>query len=128
MKQCSVCGVHKELDKFREGKTQCKKCVQARRKKATKEQRRKWALKTNYGITTSQYEQMYEEQRGECYICSSASKLFVDHCHETGKVRGLLCHHCNLVLGHAKDNPHILRLAATYLETHDCNSGCTTED
>ena len=127
--ECRTCGEDKPNTEFRKHRRSCKSCERKKgRARETPEQKRDYALRTKYGITLAQYEQMYEEQQGECYICSSDdSKLFVDHCHETGQVRGLLCHHCNLVLGHAFDNPSLLRLAADYLEKHDRNTP-TTED
>lgn len=51
-----------------------------------------------------------------CAICHRTARLSVDHDHETGQVRGLVCVNCNFVLGHAKDDPAILRAAAAYLE------------
>lgn len=67
---------------------------------------------------------MVEKQEGKCKICSSSDShrtgtkynLFVDHCHATGKVRGLLCHHCNAGLGHLKDSKEILERAIRYLD------------
>jgi hypothetical protein len=66
---------------------------------------------------------MLEEQEGRCAICRSddvgwhrKDRWAVDHDHVTGKVRGLLCHHCNSLLGQARDSPLILFLAAAYLE------------
>ena len=127
MKTCKTCGETKDDNAFRTNRGSCKKCCRSKRKPETPEQKRDYQLRTRYGITLAQYEQMYEEQRGECYICSKSNKLFVDHCHETGQVRGLLCHHCNLVLGHAFDNPHILRLAAIYIENNDNRSTTSKE-
>jgi hypothetical protein len=75
-----------------------------------------------YGITLELYNEIKEEQDNCCKICGtneskvSKSRLFVDHCHTTGKVRGLLCHNCNSMLGLAKDNISILLDAAKYLE------------
>ena len=64
---------------------------------------RKKALQTKYGITVEQYDQMMDEQGGTCKICKSLDptgrRLAVDHCHETGRVRGLLCPSCNTALG-----------------------------
>ena len=79
-------------------------------------------LKRNYGITLQQYQEMLDSQDSKCKICSSADpfhnsgKFVVDHCHDTGKVRGLLCHHCNVLLGHAKDSSLVLKKAIDYLE------------
>lgn len=75
-------------------------------------------LKTQFGITLEQYEARLESQNNVCAICKSASDkiaLAVDHCHSTGKIRGLLCANCNKILGHAKDNVVILREAINYL-------------
>lgn len=51
----------------------------------------------------------------ECVICGDKTKLVVDHDHVTGKVRGMLCGHCNLGLGHFRDDPTLLEFAAQYL-------------
>ncbi|GAU66220.1 endonuclease [Streptomyces sp. NBRC 110611] len=55
-------------------------------------------------------------QRGLCVICLDAEPVHVDHDHETGKVRGVLCFSCNAALGQFKDRPDVLRRAAKYLE------------
>jgi hypothetical protein len=73
-----------------------------------------------YGITLFEYDKMLDEQGGVCKICkeppSKRFSLSVDHDHETGRVRGLLCGNCNFALGYAKDNPSTLRKMADYLE------------
>ena len=51
----------------------------------------------------------------ECVICGSEEKLVVDHDHASGKVRGMLCNHCNRGLGHFRDDPQLLEFAAQYL-------------
>ena len=85
-------------------------------------QTRAISLKARYGITASDYEDMLKRQNGMCAICSSTKsgrkdrRLMVDHCHKTKEVRGLLCHHCNALLGNARDNPKTLELAIKYLE------------
>lgn len=71
-----------------------------------------------YGITIEQYNLMLAAQNGVCAICKQPEKnknLSVDHNHATGKVRALLCEHCNRGLGHFKDNPILCSAAATYL-------------
>lgn len=56
---------------------------------------------------------------GKCEICGRyTTKRQVDHCHRTGKIRGMLCRECNLGLGHFLDRPSVLRRAADYLESH----------
>lgn len=75
-----------------------------------------------YDITVEEYEELLKRQHGRCAICDSddpgPKKMFfpVDHDHETGRVRGLLCWTCNVGLGCFKDNPVLLRLAADYIE------------
>ena len=51
----------------------------------------------------------------ECVICGSDEPLVVDHDHKTGKVRGMLCNHCNRGLGHFRDDPELLEFAAQYV-------------
>lgn len=76
-----------------------------------------------YGLTIKEYERMLEEQKGLCAICAKPEtrkkqrRLCVDHCHETGKIRGLLCQRCNSVLGYMKDDPNLLQSAVEYLNT-----------
>ena len=80
-------------------------------KRATENQR----LKNLYGITLTEYEEMYTKQNGKCAICfKSMDKLHVDHCHETKRVRGLLCGNCNRGLGLFKDNFYYLDRASEY--------------
>jgi hypothetical protein len=73
-------------------------------------------FKHKYGITVEQYDLMVKEQNGLCAICQKLEKLFVDHCHITGKIRGLLCLKCNLMLGSAVDNLDILNNGISYLK------------
>jgi hypothetical protein len=79
-------------------------------------------LKEQFGMTVDDYMAMYEKQGGKCAICGmdkngTRKNFCVDHNHETGKIRGLLCHNCNVSVGLMKDDPLLLRAAATYLET-----------
>ena len=82
---------------------------------------RRWDLQKSYGLTVAQYDTLLEQQAGACAICWKvpSGKLNVDHDHETGNVRALLCTACNHMLGKAYDNPAILRCAADYLEEHN---------
>ena len=82
---------------------------------------RKSILKVKYGLTQVQFDQMLEQQGGKCKICGTTEPgrwgtFYIDHCHETGKVRGLLCCRCNLSIGHMEDSPELLRKAAEYIE------------
>lgn len=75
-------------------------------------------LKTHYGITKAQYDEMLLAQGGKCAICSVDPKetLCVDHCHDSGRVRALLCRSCNTGLGCFKDDLSLFGLAIRYLE------------
>jgi len=77
------------------------------------------SIKTKYGITKDQKDEMARHQRGLCAICSKKpNKLFIDHNHLTGKVRGLLCRECNLAFGLFKENKTALYSAVSYLERY----------
>lgn len=89
--------------------------------KNNKDEKRKNNYKAQYGITLEDYNEMFVNQNGCCKICGRHQSEFkktlcVDHCHTTGKVRGLLCSNCNIVLGQAKDDIEILKSAIKYLE------------
>jgi len=71
--------------------------------------------KKRYNITIEEYERMAKDQSNMCKICNKNTKLVVDHCHKSNKVRGLLCQGCNLGLGAFKDNYNNLNKAITYL-------------
>ncbi len=73
-------------------------------------------LRESYGITLEQYNLTALNQDNKCLICETKAKLVVDHCHVTGSFRGLLCSHCNCMLGNARDNIQILKIAIKYLE------------
>lgn len=80
-------------------------------------------LKQTYGITIEDWEGMFSSQEGRCAICgkhqSEVGKVFsVDHDHETGKVRGLLCHLCNMGLGSFQDDAELLENAMAYLDKY----------
>lgn len=72
-----------------------------------------------HGITKEIYEQMYSQQLGKCFICKSTNaELHIDHNHNTGKVRSLLCKECNMALGLIKENKETLKNMIKYLEIH----------
>lgn len=142
--KCSYCQGFLSVDKFAKASTTkrgynygCKACNLARRdtpelkekavgtakkwRHANWEQHKDTFLRKTYGISYDAYQHMKEKQDSECAICytkeeDSPKGLVVDHCHETGKVRRLLCGQCNTGLGMFKDNPQLLRTAAEYLE------------
>lgn len=130
MKKCSRCQQYKELGDFSSNKCkidglnqECKECNRkSQRKQRDKGNSRWWDLKKNFGITKDQYCAMLDKQECKCAICGTKhidehkKRLHVDHCHTTGKIRGLLCNHCNLGIGHLKDDINILKNAIAYLE------------
>jgi hypothetical protein len=73
-------------------------------------------LRRKYGITEATRDEMIASQAGVCCICLAAPATQVDHCHETGRVRGVLCFNCNSGLGLLRDDPEAMYRAADYLE------------
>lgn len=73
-------------------------------------------IKEKYGMTIDQYDAMVDSQNGMCSICKRTSKLHVDHCHRSGKVRELLCGPCNNALGLFQDDASVLHLAIAYIQ------------
>jgi hypothetical protein len=71
-----------------------------------------------YGLSPVEYRKMGEAQDWRCAICRSEVPLEVDHGHESKRVRGLLCGHCNRAIGFLRDNPLIAKAAARYLAEH----------
>ena len=135
LKWCSTCKKWKEESEFYKSKRSkdgldscCKQCDSEREKRryfANVEESRKRNMNRSYkyncGITIDDYNKMFEQQSECCAICHRHQSefkrsLFVDHNHETGKIRGLLCFDCNLVLGRAKDSIKILESAVEYLK------------
>lgn len=142
--RCIVCGKASEIYGASMKRTKCRHCsakesgLKRRKPKLsrTDEQRAAWAKRCRayrktpegkrqtkamnlkkFGLTIEQFETMVNEQGRACAICGdSPETLCVDHCHNTGKVRGLLCHGCNRGIGLLRDNPDILRKAAAYVE------------
>ena len=81
-----------------------------------------YKLTYQYGINLDIFNEMYKEQNGQCYICFKAfsgKEVKVDHNHETGKVRKLLCHNCNTSLGLLNENPDLFYRCANYLKEHN---------
>lgn len=72
----------------------------------------------NYGITQEEYDAFILKQNGKCAICKigldMGKRTCIDHCHNSKRVRGILCWSCNVGIGHFKDNPDLLREAALY--------------
>ena len=87
-----------------------------------KANRRRNHVKSTYGITVDQYAEILAAQGGKCAICETTDprgpgrKFFIDHHHSTKRVRGLLCCHCNFILGYARDRTDVLEMAVAYLK------------
>jgi len=143
MKICSVCKIEKPLEDFynsqssKDGKSYrciaCDKAARATYKERNREKFLQTAREVNwrmrFGMEPEDYDRMFEEQNGQCAICGSENpngatskstktrNFSVDHCHETGKIRGLLCTSCNRGLGLLGDTVASLRAALEYLES-----------
>jgi hypothetical protein len=98
----------------------CKTChnVRGRKSKDLVGGERTYHLRRRYGITAEDADAMLAFQDGLCAICRTAPAVHVDHDHETGAVRALLCFNCNGGLGQFKDDPYLLQMAAFYVEHH----------
>lgn len=108
--------------------TQCRSCRRKKqaawaRAKYTPEVRRRSNLRAFYGISPEDVAALHERQNGRCAICGRVPNgtdqrtysLHVDHDHVSGRVRGLLCNHCNLALGHFGESTKRLERALAYL-------------
>lgn len=134
MKRCSKCGETKPLSEFHQRKKSkdgrqavCKVCTRVydvEHRKANYESCRaavrNYNYKSQYGITLSKYDEMLEAQGGGCASCGktpekNGRRLAVDHDHETGEVRGLLCIHCNNIVGYLESCPELYNLVVRYL-------------
>ncbi len=115
--------VHGHIAKRRTRTGYCMECQNTR----IREQGRDYNLRSKYDITLVEYEEFLKKQNGVCKLCGLVEKaidkywknlkrLAVDHCHKTGKIRGLLCSSCNIGIGNLKHNPELLRKAALYCE------------
>ena len=117
-KQCSDENVKNWLTTNKGRKTKNK--ISSKYKKTKKGKFAKWKydLKRYYGLSVEEYNKILESQNSSCMICggSGVRRMAVDHNHKTGKIRGLLCNKCNLLIGYAKDNPLILVKTIKYLE------------
>ena len=120
MRNCDRCGrpLNKRTKIPRQKVCKRRDCqAEARKRAATAAHRARVA--EVYGVDPGWYDRQYALQGGVCYLCRRATgaskRLAVDHNHETGEVRGLLCGPCNKVLGVARDDPEYFRRAIDYL-------------
>lgn len=112
MKVCNKCGEEKPFTSFNRHKTTkdgygtyCKPCYNA--------QTRDGKYRKRYGMSSEKVDKLKE---GCCTVCGSTDNLHIDHNHETGVFRGVLCSGCNRGLGYFKDNSELLLKAAEYLK------------
>ena len=121
--ECKDCIRYKQTEAYRTNPVKYRK----RQKRYFKEYltkdplyRAKNWLKNDYNLTIEEYNIQLEKQENVCYICKGLDKvrLAVDHCHSTGKLRGLLCSSCNQALGKLQDNPEIIQRAKEYIESN----------
>ena len=137
--KCSKCKEDKEEDKFRWRNTNChelgrqricKSCETIARRSYPKKSGRSGKMNDRarleqrtkkFGMTVEEHNNMLLIQNGVCKICGGIGQreLAIDHNHVTKKVRALLCTRCNIGLGYFKDNPELLKKAASYLELHN---------
>ena len=142
LKCCFTCKEEKDVSLFKKHsqrntyESSCRKCrnkaqeVRLKDKPEHKAKKRKlnykFKLKSKYGIDIHIYNKMLEDQNNKCMICNNPEihvdttgkiqRLSVDHCHETGIIRGLLCKRCNSGLGQFKDKVTLLYKAIEYLK------------
>lgn len=130
MKTCTKCGESKPLIEFPRDKqkcdglySSCKLCHSIKSQIYGKQNKRKIQnnnLRVHHGITVERYEELLQQQDGACAICkgTTGKNLAVDHCHTTGRIRGLLCTRCNPGLGYFCDDISLLSAAIEYLEVN----------
>lgn len=141
MKKCPVCKTDKPRSQYQKNRTtkdglqwQCKPCrkvIDCRPEKRAQDRARyhrntdgyrNQSYKRHYGITLADYNALLKKQNGACAICKKATgfkrKLAVDHDHQTGAIRGLLCGKCNPMIGYANDDQALLTAAIKYLRRH----------
>lgn len=129
MKKCGKCKTEKEVFEFYKDKHSpdgvtgsCKECCKTAVNLAHRKnpQRKKYAgMKRLYGLEGPEFEKMLQEQDHNCNICGiKMVRPYIDHDHKTGKVRALLCHHCNSLIGLAKEDETILLSAIDYLKKY----------
>jgi len=132
-KKCSKCKEEKELSEFNKRMSAkdginhyCRSCTSIMKKSTYNYNKsRNIRILHSYKLSVDELENLYILQNGKCKICNieypSISKhggLYIDHCHKTKKVRGLLCSKCNMILGFSNDDVSILKASIDYLNIY----------
>ena len=132
MKLCCMCGLKKPLSEFNKCKANkdglqghCAACGIEYKKKwyqNNKDWAKEYSTLKNYGVSATQFKDLLTKQNNKCAICKSelniSKKTHIDHCHTTGKIRGILCQECNHGLGLFKYSQDILDSAQKYLKKY----------
>lgn len=133
MKTCPNCSVEKPLTDYWKGQSSCIECMKWKQKNywnsRTPKKRLEQHLKYKYGIEPETFLAAWDEQEGKCAICKDALPdlltydnrrrgYAIDHNHNTGEFRGILCIMCNTLLGMANDDTDVLQKAVEYLKTN----------
>jgi hypothetical protein len=111
LRRCRKCGKTKVLSKFKrsDGRGYCDNCQPTARKASQ--------VKSEYGISLRDLESIRKAQGNKCAVCKGELKYErIDHDHITGKVRGLLCHRCNILAGFIEKTPGIVEKIGTYIQ------------
>jgi hypothetical protein len=131
IKRCNGCNSSKSIQDFWKSQSLCIDCTKDRQKNRwgsrTPKKRLEQHLKYKYSLTISELNEALEKQNNGCAICEEALPdllvynnrrrgYAIDHNHETGEFRGILCLKCNSMLGMALDSQELLKKAAVYLE------------
>jgi len=132
-KTCKRCDTEKEITEFSKGRSRghhawCKPCMvtyqETYKQKKGKEYFRNYRCMTLYGITLEEAEKLLESQGNTCALCKKevqflpgfSNAAHIDHCHSSGKVRGILCGNCNTALGKLGDSVETIKNVLKYLE------------
>lgn len=125
-KKCSSCGMTKPIEDFPRNRrvkdgphSYCKPCHNRRGREFISKNHgstRHYHLRQRYGIGIHEVHSLVDAQSGKCAICKDRAARQVDHDHQSGQVRGILCLHCNAAMGAFKDDPNLIASAIKYLE------------
>lgn len=131
LKKCKTCGIKKSISDFYKGRKECKDCKNKAAREFRKnnpekvakyKERHNWYLKERrYGISKKEYENLLKLQNNKCAIClsefNSTKNTHIDHCHNSSRIRGILCNGCNISLGQFEDNIEFMQNAIKYLKS-----------